>query len=210
VVLLPVSALAGNSGIEFDAVKQRFIDSEDVEISLANNSTRRIEVFGGGVYSLRTGERIVRLESQQRFIRPGESHDWVWSGDPRAGRFEARLRTSVGRLTDRFEKGAFFTLGFDRSGDTFVIWVREMKPIRQLREDLGRPQPDRRIVSGIVSRAKNYNPSWSFTMGPSSIVLGDAFIEVCDASPTYVENHRRTWMGERWCPWSSYVFDEGR
>ncbi|HEV3472419.1 MAG TPA: hypothetical protein VG408_04335, partial [Actinomycetota bacterium] len=62
--------------------------------------------------------------------------------------------------------------------DPFVIWVREERPIRQLRNDLDQPESDRRIVSGIVRRAKPYNPDWSFTMGPASIVLGEVFVEV--------------------------------
>ena len=70
--------------------------------------------------------------------------------------------------------------------------------------------PERRIVSGIVRAKRPFNQPWSYTMGPQSIVLGQAFIEVCDASPTYVENHRADWLGQRWCPWSSYVKHAGR
>jgi hypothetical protein len=47
-------------------------------------------------------------------------------------------------------------------------------------------------------------------MGTRSIVLGQVFTEVCDASPTYVQNHRADWLGRRWCPWSSYVKRAGR
>jgi hypothetical protein len=42
-------------------------------------------------------------------------------------------------------------------------------------------------------------------MGPHSIVLGEVFVEVCDGSPFYVQRHRKEWLGERWCPWDSYV-----
>jgi hypothetical protein len=101
--------------------------------------------------------------------------------------------------------GRFFTLGFDGSDQTFVIRVREHRAIRELRADLEKPRSERRIVSGIVRRGRPYNEAWSFTMGPYTIVLGEAFIEVCDASPDYVESHRRDWRGQRWCPWSSYV-----
>jgi hypothetical protein len=41
-------------------------------------------------------------------------------------------------------------------------------------------------------------------------VLGEVFIEVCDAAPRYVERHKKAWLGERWCPWSSYVSKTGR
>lgn len=106
--------------------------------------------------------------------------------------------------------GAFFTLGFKGSNQTFVIFVREQKAIRGLRADLSKPRRDRRIVSGIVRTERPYNKPWSYVMGSRSIVLGQAFIEVCDASPTYVENHRADWLGHRWCPWSSYVKHAGR
>ena len=106
--------------------------------------------------------------------------------------------------------GAFFTLGFKGSNQTFVILAREQKAIRGLRADLSKPRPERRIVSGIVRTERPYNHPWSYTMGSRSIVLAQAFIEVCDASPNYVENHRADWLGRRWCPWSSYVKHAGR
>jgi hypothetical protein len=66
------------------------------------------------------------------------------------------------------------------------------------------------IVSGVVRRPQRYNPDWRFAMRSGSIVLGEVFIEVCDGSPKYVQRHRSEWLGERWCPWSSYVEKVGR
>jgi hypothetical protein len=111
---------------------------------------------------------------------------------------------------DAGQPGAFFTLGFKGSDRTFVILAREQKAIRELRADLSKPRNGRRIVSGIVRTGKPYNQPWSYTMGSRSIVLGQVFTEVCDASPTYVQNHRADWLGRRWCPWSSYVKRAGR
>ena len=108
------------------------------------------------------------------------------------------------------QPGAFFTLGFNGSNQTFVILARHQTAIRELRADLSKPRRERRIVSGIVRTRKPYNEPWSYTMGPQSIALDEAFIEVCDASPTYVQNHRADWLGKRWCPWSSYVKHAGR
>lgn len=210
VVAVPFNADAGRNDVEFGASHQRFLDTEDVIISLVNDTDERIELFGGSIRSVRTGERVVPLAPKEQFVQPGSEHTWTWITEDRVGRFEARFRTSAGRFTDEFEKGAYFTLGFDQSTDSFTIWVRERKPIRQLRADLNKAQDERRIVSGIVSGPGNYNPDWSFSMGPGSIVLGDVFVEVCDASPRYVEDHRRQWMGERWCPWSGFVASEGR
>jgi hypothetical protein len=108
------------------------------------------------------------------------------------------------------QPGRFFTLGFRGSDQTFVILVREQKAIRALRADLSKPVSERRIVSGIVRAKRPFNRPWSYTMGPRSIVLGQVFIEVCDASPAYVESNRAEWLGHRWCPWSSYVKHAGR
>jgi hypothetical protein len=108
------------------------------------------------------------------------------------------------------QPGQFFTLGFKGSDRTFVLLAREQEAIRELRADLSKPRSERRIVSGIVRTGKPYNQPWSYTMGTRSIVLGQVFTEVCDASPTYVQNHRADWLGRRWCPWSSYVKRAGR
>lgn len=207
---LPSGANAAKDDVEFGVAKQRFLDTDDVDVILVNNTDHDIELFGGSIRDLRNDERQVRLTPKEKKLEPGAEHSWTWITDGDAGRFVATFRTSEGRFTDRFEVGAFFTVGFDGRDDSFTIFVREEKSIRQLRADLNKAQDERRIVSGIVSAPGNYNPAWSYTMGPGSIVLGDVFVEVCDASPRYVENHRRQWMGERWCPWSSYVATEGR
>ena len=201
---------AGGGKVMFGASQERFLETDNVDIKLANNTDHRIELTGGAIYSVRSDERLVALRPQRRYLAPNEVHEWTWITEDRVGRFVARFETSEGRVVDHFDKGAYFTLGFDESDDTFVIWVRERKPIAQLRNDLDKAEGDRRIVSGIVSRETPYNRQWSYSMGPGSIVLGDVFIEVCDASPSYVENHRRAWMGDRWCPWSSYVSSESR
>ena len=203
--------------VEFNVLKLRYLESEPVDLLLYNNSDRRIELFGGTIRRAHDREVVTRLRPKQRYLRPGSIHEWTWNHESNAGAFIARFRTSEGRFGDSFEIGGFFELGFrcEDTGDCaavdkYVIFVREEKPLRQLREDLQRPVDERRIVSGIVSRAKKYNENWSYTMHPGSIILGDVFIEVCDGHPDYIENNRKEWMGERWCPWSSYVASEGR
>jgi hypothetical protein len=108
------------------------------------------------------------------------------------------------------DRGKFFTLGFKGRDATFVILAREQRVIHALRADLAKPRRERRIVSGIVRPRRGYNRPWSYTMGSRSIIVAEVFVEVCDASPAYVENHREDWLGKRWCPWSSYVKRAGR
>jgi hypothetical protein len=215
---LPARATGAKGGVSFGAVRDRFLDSQDVDVELVNGSDRRIELFGGAIRAAGSGDVMVRLRPESRFLPPGAEHAWTWLHNANAGIFRATFRTSVGTFTDTFEIGAFFTLGFRCDDDPkdcpdvdpFVIFVRQEKPIRHLRNDLNRDQAQRRIVSGIVRGKARYNSNWSYTMNPGSIVLGEVFTEGCDAHPNAVEGHRRRWKGERWCPWSSYVASEGR
>ena len=212
---LGVGATAG-PGVAFGTGRARMLDTEDVTLRLTNTTNHRIELFGGTIRAAADGDLEVRLKPERRFLPPDAEHAWTWIHQGDAGRFVARFRTSEGRVKDHFELGAYFTIAFrcnespDECPQPFVIWVREERPIRQLRKDLEQPESQRRIVSGIVRPAKPYNRDWSYTMGPGSIVLGEVFTEVCDAHPNYVENHRRRWMGQRWCPWSSFVVSEGK
>ena len=204
--------------MSFGAARSRFLDTDEVKISLGNDSDRRIELFGGAIREAGSGNRMVRLRPESRFLRPGDEHTWTWLHRGNTGIFRATFKTSVGTFEDTFEVGAFFSIGFRCNDapedcpavDSFIIFARQERPIRQLRADLSRDEDQRRIVSGIVRGRAGYNPSWSYTMNPGSIVLGDVFVEVCDAHPNAVEDDRRRWMGERWCPWSSYVVSESR
>lgn len=161
----------------------------------------------------------------ERWLAPGETAIWEW--DQREGSFSSEPsppdegeRVGPGgyvltvdedepSLIRRFHVGRFFTLGFEGRDDTFVVFVNERKPIRQMKAEAAAGDKTL-IVSGIVRGARRYNRDWSYSMGPGSIVLGEVFVEVCDAAPRYVEKHRKEWLGERWCPWSSYVVKTGR
>jgi hypothetical protein len=162
----------------------------------------------------------------ERRLAPGETAIWEW--DQREGSYsskpsppgeeEERVRPGGyvlnvdeddARLKRRFHIGRFFTLGFEGRDETFVVFVNERRPIRQMRAEAAAGDKTM-IVSGIVRDGARYNRDWSYTMGPGSIILGEVFIEVCDAAPGYVERHKKQWLGERWCPWSSYVLKTGR
>lgn len=161
----------------------------------------------------------------ERWLAPDETAIWEW--DQREGSFSSEPSPPDGsdrvgpggyvltvdedepRLVRRFHVGRYFTLGFERRDHTFVVFVNERKPIKQMKAEAA-AEDKTLIVSGIVRGARRYNRDWSYSMGPGSIVLGEVFIEVCDASPRYVEKHRKQWLGERWCPWSSYVVKTGR
>jgi hypothetical protein len=174
--------------------------------------------------------RFVWVEGSERILAPGESRTWHWDGTPNAcgsdgactdiggmsgaDRYTATVRTSAGKVQVSFLVGRYFTLGFrcgdsDCDYDPFAVFVARHGAMRTMMHE-ARSSEKTQIVSGIVKGAAPYNKNWSYTMGPRTIVLGDVFTEVCDANPRYVEDHRRAWRGERWCPWSSYVKKIGR
>ncbi|MDP9066797.1 MAG: hypothetical protein M3N53_00425 [Actinomycetota bacterium] len=184
-------------------------------------------------------ESVYTWPDEELVLAPGDDRVWRWEqnggscygqcqsvqyGEPVGpGRYIGIASTSAGDFAAPFEIGEFFTLGFTSRPDTkFIVYVNTPAEVTQMREQAAAAPEDKQIVSGIVRRGKRYNlltpatekrgdkPEWNFTMGPGSIVLGEAFIEVCDASPYYVQEHRSEWLGDRWCPWSSYVEKVGR
>jgi hypothetical protein len=166
----------------------------------------------------RTLEEVARIRSEEQgtTIPPGGERTFLWDqkhggAQVDASRFTAVVHTSGGNIATRFSIGRYFTLGFDERPDTsFVVYVNAQLEIDQMTQEAS-AQEKNLIVSGIVElRGLRFNSDWSYVMGPGSIVLGEVFTEVCDATPGYVERHRREWSGERWCPWSSYVEKVGR
>lgn len=192
-----------------------------------SDETQRIEA-SWTITHAKTGAVVARNHwtKAERRLAPGETAVWEW--DQREGSYssepappgEAEERVRPGgyvltageddpRLTRRFQIGRFFTLGFEGRDDTFVVFVNERRPIKAMKAEAA-AEDKTLIVSGIVREGSRYNRDWSYKMGPGSIVLGEVFIEVCDAAPRYVERHKEEWLGERWCPWSSYVLKTGR
>ena len=161
-----------------------------------------------------------------RRLAPDENAIWEWdqregtqSSEPAPpeqgdrvgpGGYILTIGAGADRIRKRFHIGRFFTLGFEgRPAASFTVFVNEARPIKLMKAE-AKADDKTLIVSGKVREARRYNDDWSYSMGPGSIVLGEVFVEVCDGSPGYVERHKEEWLGERWCPWSSYVDKIGR
>jgi hypothetical protein len=162
----------------------------------------------------------------ERTVAAGETRIWAWDqlaggcygacqnvaagNQTEAGRYVVTTKAGGEAVSDNFDIGQYFTLGFDNEPDlTFVVFVANQADVDRLRTEAN-PTEKNLIVSGIVRGAADYNPAWSYSMGPHSIVAAEVFTEVCDQHPQQVESDRRQWRGQRWCPWSSYVDREGR
>jgi hypothetical protein len=183
------------------------------------------------IKSTRNGEVVARIFwDGDRTLGPGVSQSYFWSqhggdcyercssydsddfeaGLVPAGRYKAEVQTSEGTVSVRFAIGEYFTLGFEsRPQAKFVVYVTTAPEVEQMTAE-AEAEDKTLIVSGLVQHRKRFNRDWNFSMGPGTIVLGEFFIEVCDGSPYYVQRHKKEWLGERWCPWSSYVEKIGR
>jgi hypothetical protein len=227
VITMPsLAAVAVDAGgPDLDTSKTRYQTGQTVVIRVSNESEEWLRFKDAWrIRRARSGDVVARRRwrGDSAIVRPGGRRTWRWdqrvtgcgktgAACPRVdpGRFEVVVKTGTETLTTSFQIGRYFTLGFDGSNATFVVYVRERKPMRRM-SNQAEKKDKTLIVSGIVRGDAGYNPDWSYTMGPGSIVLGEVFIETCDASPQYVEDNRKQWMGQRWCPWSSYVEKKGK
>lgn len=227
-VVVPSSAFSTGK-VTFDTDRARYRDGTIVTVTLYNGSGRSITMENPWVIAnRRTGdtESVYMWPDDQLLVAPGDERVWRWEqndggcygqcdnvhyGDPvGAGRYVAAASTTDARYKAAFDIGEYFTIGFtSRAEAKFIVYVNTPEEVAAMKSQAA-GETEKQIVSGIVRRGKRYNPAWNFTMGPGSIVLGDVFMEVCDGSPYYVQRHRRDWLGDRWCPWSSYVEKVGR
>ena len=162
----------------------------------------------------------------ERTVAPGDERVWVWhqlgpacygecqnvspGEQVSAGRYAVFASFDRKQFHDIFMIGSYFTLGFrEREDVSFVVYVARQDDIDEMNAE-AQAEDKTKIVSGKVRRGERYNPDWSYVMGPRSIVLGEVFRETCDQAPESVEEHRKVWLGQRWCPWNSYVARAGR
>lgn len=213
---------------DFKAAPGRHVLGDPVAIRLVNQGTTTITM--GKTWDLASldgnGTAFYQWPFRDFDLAPGEERVWMWdqrinacygecknvrAGDPaEAGRYEVTTTVNGEQARLRFSLGRYFTLGFDgRPNIEFSLFVATQPEITQMTDE-AHADDKTLITSGIVRRGRPYNSDWNFSMGPHSVVLGEMFIEVCDGSPFYVQRHRKEWLGERWCPWGSYVKRVGR
>lgn len=224
-LLLLFSATVSASPVykwDFYASTKTAAAGEEIAISLLNDGTRSITM--GDVWEIRSLEDGSSAQyfwsEEEAEVDPGRVVTWRWDqfvnrcygicqnireGDPApVGRYVATATVDGQEVTTRFSIGQFFTLGFRERKAEFAVFVSTQEEIDQMTSEADSEEKTL-IVSGIVRKRAPYNSVWNFSMGHRSIELGEVFIEVCDAAPRYVQRNRDEWLGERWCPWSSYV-----
>ncbi|GAA3139249.1 hypothetical protein GCM10010486_01460 [Nonomuraea roseoviolacea subsp. carminata] len=109
---------------------------------------------------------------------------------------------------------ALFEFDYPPAPDRFVVKLTEPDKIQEARDILSGAQRDRTHVLGrIVKRPAPYNPGWQYHLDPTSVSFFTHAIEVCDASPRYVDDHLDEAGGAflpglLWCPWGSRLLRE--
>lgn len=225
---LPAAAVA-RIDPQLTSDRQRYRSQVSVAITLMNRADYPLEFENPWRIENSDGETVARFSwaDEANPVGQGDTRTWTWDQSPNdcgsdgactdvggyvpPGRYTAIVETQDGQARTTFLIGEYFTVGFEsRPKLEFVVFAAEAQAVEQMRSEAV-AEDKTLIVSGIVRPGHTgYNPDWKFTMGPTSIVLGEVWIEVCDGSPYYVQRHRDEWKGQRWCPWSSFVKRVGR
>ncbi len=116
---------------------------------------------------------------------------------------------------NRSQTSAYFmvssTLGGDQQNAThsFIIKLQNRTLISQARSII--KNNESKTISGIVvfgwggfNVDLNNNRTWSWHLAPETITFTDLNIELCDATPSHVEQHLFDWIHQvgRYCPWN--------
>jgi len=105
----------------------------------------------------------------------------------------------------------FFKVGISHHSDSddFIIWTADAEIIALSREQLNLSKDAvKKHIHGIIKAGDGeYNQPWSWHIDPDNWELADASIELCDGSPTYIEDNLEDWIKTvgYYCPWGSYI-----
>src|SRR5215208_8330563 len=103
-------------------------------------------------------------------------------------------------------QAAYFVFDSPPSTDTFVIKLIDSQRIQEARGILA-TGARKMVVGTIIKQPVYYNSPWSYHLDPRSIGFAEFAIELCDASPRFLEENLDIAYPD-WCPWSSRLLKE--
>ena len=100
---------------------------------------------------------------------------------------------------------------FDVHGEVFRAWVTNSEAIEQLFA-LERGETTATIPIAPVRRGPGraaHNRPWRWHFDPKQFALADFTIELCDATPSFVEANRRYFIKTvgSYCPWAAVLIE---
>jgi len=101
----------------------------------------------------------------------------------------------------------FGTRGVPPEDGEFVAATSDPLVQARLDAELTLPEAQRgRHIGGPLAKGNDgYNFSWSWHFLPDQWDVVEVSIELCDGTPRAVEENVDAWVGQVFCPWSSYV-----
>lgn len=103
--------------------------------------------------------------------------------------------------------GQYFTVQV--ASDQFVMYVTDADTIRLATENF--QGKNNAFPSGRIDRGNGgFNQPWSWHFIPESVRMVEASIEVCDGTPSYVNNHLDDFVSIGYCPWGGKIVKVGR
>lgn len=96
---------------------------------------------------------------------------------------------------------------FDVVDDQFRVWVTNPQTIAEIL-NLERGASSANIPNGVILRGPgeaDHNQPWSWHLDPEQIEMAEMTVEVCDGSPSFVEEELDYFVETvgRYCPWSA-------
>jgi hypothetical protein len=96
---------------------------------------------------------------------------------------------------------------FDVVDERFRVWVTNPRTVEQILS-LQRGDSSANIPNGVILRGPgkaDHNEPWSWHLDPEQIEMAEIAIEVCDGTPSFVEEELDYFVETvgRYCPWSA-------
>ena len=93
--------------------------------------------------------------------------------------------------------------------DDFRLMTGDAAVIKDIEAQLKLPEKDRHMfpIGPIDSGNGGFNSPWHWHFVTGKWQMAEMSIEVCDASPPYIEAHVKEWIKSptTYCPWGGYV-----
>ncbi len=155
----------------------------------------------------------------RRLFAAGASVALACAVAPRAGGVDtARLRRHLPRASEvvcgsakpvsAWPRSGFY-LEMEGVGQVFHVWVTSEAGTASVRAWLaGSPRTTRLGIPGApIELDPTFNPGYSYRLKPGDVVFAEIWIELCDASPCFVEKDAAAWLKNpgTWCPWAAQV-----
>lgn len=101
-----------------------------------------------------------------------------------------------------------------RTDEDFIARTSDPAVIAEARAQLARPELERNLhpIGRIQRVPRGENLEWTWQHLPSEWTLAEVSAELCDAEPSYVQEHLDEWLRDvgRFCPWTCRVKAEER